>query len=206
MKAVREAPPIRGTKARQPWERQPAEGDGAWAAFAVYRDLPPIERSLARAGEKIGKGKRQLEDWCSRHGWVARARAWDVEVDRQARLAAVAEIRKMRERHVRGSMTLQALGFTEAGKLLTKSQARTKAAQMAGTVDEPMLEVDEVARVAELGMKVERLNRGEPGEIEEQRIVPDAEPSAPLHDYSRLSRDELRQLKSIVSKARRGQG
>jgi len=30
---------------RKPWERQPDETDRAWAAFRIYRDLPPGERS-----------------------------------------------------------------------------------------------------------------------------------------------------------------
>lgn len=92
-----------------PWERQPQESAKAFAAFRISRDLPPWERSLRRAAEKIVRRSKRarslngtlrlLERWSSRCGWVERAVAWDEEQDRLKREAELAErLARVRER------------------------------------------------------------------------------------------------------------
>lgn len=72
--------------APEPWERQPGEPSAAFEAFTVYRDLG-ADRSLAKAGQKLGKATHTLERWSVRWQWVARAQAWETAQDR-ARLQA----------------------------------------------------------------------------------------------------------------------
>ncbi len=79
------------------WERQQEESDKAYAAFATYRDLGP-ERSLRAVAEAIygvraKHGKRTVEKWSSRHGWVDRVTALEAR-DEMLRREAV-------ERHMR---------------------------------------------------------------------------------------------------------
>lgn len=91
-----------------PWEQQEGETSTAYAAFVIYRDMPVMERSIARAAKlrdaagRVSKGSdvaRQLEEWSSRHRWVDRSAAWDQEQDRVRREEQLNEIRAMSVRH-----------------------------------------------------------------------------------------------------------
>jgi len=72
---------------RKPWERQPDETDRAWAAFRVYRDLPPAERSYGAAFRKTYQKPANYQapqwyrQWANRHGWRDRVEAWDRHLD-----------------------------------------------------------------------------------------------------------------------------
>ncbi len=77
------------------WHKQPDESPEAYAAFRAYRDLGS-ERSTAKVARKLGKSKQLMDRWSSRHGWVARAAAFDARVtskqDEKAVTAAVEQI------------------------------------------------------------------------------------------------------------------
>jgi hypothetical protein len=77
---------------REPWEKQPNEPARAFEAFAVYRDLG-ASRSLAKAGQILGKSKTTLEEWSRKHAWQHRIDAWEAHLDR--RLLAERETRQM---------------------------------------------------------------------------------------------------------------
>ena len=67
-----------------PWERQPGETDKAYAAFRLYRDQHPSNRTMEAAREALGKASgylRVLEEWSSRYAWVERVKAYDAWVD-----------------------------------------------------------------------------------------------------------------------------
>lgn len=83
------------------WERQEGEGREAFAAFKVYRDLPPRDRSIDAAffrasGDQSGrkKGAKRAPtrwfEWSRRYDWVNRACAWDKHL-RDKELAAQEE-------------------------------------------------------------------------------------------------------------------
>lgn len=82
-----------------PWERQPCEPSASWHGFTAYRDLGPT-RSCNKAAKKLGKNGAHFSELCRQNDWVARAAAWDAEVDRHHRRYVLAEQRKMFNRHL----------------------------------------------------------------------------------------------------------
>lgn len=82
----------------QPWERQKGDGNQAWAAFVIYRDMGPT-RSLRAVCSDMGKDIGQMGRWSSRHNWKARVTAFDREQDRIARMVMIDKAIRMGERH-----------------------------------------------------------------------------------------------------------
>jgi len=56
------------------FEQQARESSKAFAAFKTYLELG-AERSLATAGDKLGKSKRMMEKWSRKFDWPARVQA-----------------------------------------------------------------------------------------------------------------------------------
>ncbi|MEW6572879.1 MAG: hypothetical protein AB1374_04530 [Bacillota bacterium] len=138
-------------KDREVYGRQPGESAQAFQAFALYRDMGPA-RSIREVARRLGKSKTQIDRWSVRWDWVERAAAWDEEIDRQIRFKQLEEIKKMRERHTEAAMLL-----------LEKAMKRLEAtAPQDLSVQEARLFVTE-------GTKLERLSRGEPDTIVEER-------------------------------------
>lgn len=147
------AAPRRSSGARKtppkPWEPQDGETTEAFRAFAVYRDLPISERSIARAVEKLREkgiraNKRHSETWSSRWRWVARAEAWDAEQDRVFRVEMLAERRRMARQHVR-----------IAGAMIAKGVQRLQSLQP------DALDVKETIAMLDKGASIERAVLGE---------------------------------------------
>lgn len=141
-----------------PWERQPRETDVAFQAFVVYRDLPG-RRSCAKAGKSLGKSAKLMEDWSTQHRWVDRAAAWDREQDRVARQAQLDEIASMHRRHANLAVTM----LNQAAARLMGSDDPSRPVTR---LDLSKLSATEVARLAEVGTRIERQARGEPDKIE----------------------------------------
>ena len=64
------------------WERQSGETPKAFAAFCLYRDIPPLDRSVRAAVESFRKqggktSERNWETWASRYNWRERGLASD---------------------------------------------------------------------------------------------------------------------------------
>lgn len=133
------------------WERQTGEGDKAWEAFVIYRDLGP-DRSLRQVAKRLERSPGYLEELSRTKGWTERVAAWDAELDRQARKAQVAEITKMRKNHA-----------TLAVSMLTKA---AKGLQLLPPED---LKAVDISRMVEVASKLERLARGDVGEVVEER-------------------------------------
>jgi hypothetical protein len=125
-----------------PWERQEGESTKSWAAFQLYRDLPPMERSIQRAySDQTGKTNRAQSTqshwrvWSSRWRWVERAAAWDDEQDRKKREERQDEIRKMAERQARQAEQMAAALMQPAMALLRKLQQEQQRIQAALAAD-----------------------------------------------------------------------
>lgn len=138
------------TKA-EPWERQKGESGKAYEAFAIYRDLG-INRSIAKVGKTLGKSQALLERWSSAWKWVKRAAEWDAEQDRIARQTQISDIKKMRKRH-----------SDLASAMLVK------AARALQRIPEDEIKAGDVSRMVETAAKLERISRGDVGEVIEER-------------------------------------
>lgn len=67
----------------KPWDRRDDETSPAWEAFCVYRDMGG-KRSTGKTQQTLGKSKRMIDAWSSRHDWVERCRAFDRHMDAES--------------------------------------------------------------------------------------------------------------------------
>ena len=198
---------------RELWEQQPGESGTLFAHFVFYRDMrypkvtrqvkdedgkikktttetvmdgtvPYEKRSLRKTAEALGMNKRTIANQSAKWDWVRRCEAYDAHVDRMNREANEAAIRKMKQDHA----------------LLAQQMIR-KATRRLLTMPEEEITAAELARIVDVGVKVERLSRGEStenqavthtGEVEVKR-------DAPL-DLSGLSNEELDQFERLLEK------
>lgn len=135
----------------EPWDRQPRETSRAYALFAQYRDAGPLERSFAKVAREFSRKMSTITTIARRYDWVARAAAWDAENERIKRNSQVKEIEGMARRQVLAGMLFQ-------NKALKRIQ---------GLTDEEinLLSLWEAMRLFELGVRTERVGRGEPGDM-----------------------------------------
>ena len=86
---------------KKPWERQPGETAKAYAAFLLYRDSPPSDRSVpaAREGQQRDrKGTlRQWSGWAARYGWVNRAAEHDSDLASRRRERRTKELERVQD-------------------------------------------------------------------------------------------------------------
>lgn len=134
----------------QPWEQLSDESEKAFAAFVLYRDLPASDRSY-RAAAALGKGRgsldttlRRFERWASDHLWRERAQQWDQYRDRQMRIAQIRAAQEMGVRHADAAMKVIETGLDALR-----------------TIKPEHLSGSDVLRYIEVGIKLERLARGE---------------------------------------------
>lgn len=198
---------------RELWEQQPGESGTLFAHFVFYRDMrypkvdkqvkdgdgnvkrtttetvmdgtvPYVKRSLRKTAEALGINKRTIANQSTKWDWVRRCEAYDAYVDRMIREANEAAIRKMKQDH---ALLAQQMIRKATRRLLTMSDDEITAA--------------ELTRMVDVGVKVERLSRGEStenqavthsGEVEVKR-------DAPL-DLSGLSNEELDQFERLLEK------
>lgn len=140
----------------KPWERQERETPKAFDAFVVYRDMNPQERSGAKVAVAVGKSWSLMQQWCRKYGWVERAAAWDEEQDRIKREIAQREqveaIKEMRKRHTKVAV-----------KMIDKAEA---------AIDEILageIKPADLPRIVDIATKLERISRGDVGEVVEER-------------------------------------
>lgn len=170
--------------AAQPYERRKDETDPAWAAFVLYRDAG-LDRSLTRVSQDAGKDRSLMEKWSSRHEWRKRVVAYDMEADRRKRIGDLKGVEDMRRRHTRAAIALQDLGLAELTKLAKDAKRMAKV-----TLLDPAL----ILKLIEQGAKLERLVRGEPGEI--------VETHTDAVDLSTVSTDDLKALRRVRQQLR----
>ncbi len=166
--------------ARRPYERRDNEGPEAFEAFTIYRDMG-LDRSLVRVAAQLSKSEQLMARWSGTHEWVKRIRAYDMEVDRRKHIGDLRGIEDMRRRQTKLAMQLQELGALELKKLLKRARSYDDA----GVVDDTLM-----LKLIDAGSKLERVVRGEPGEI----IQTTGNDAVDLTD---VSIDDLKALKRI---------
>jgi hypothetical protein len=108
-----------------PWERLPGETAKAFHAFTVYRDLAPNDRSHPNAARELGKHVSLCARWSAMFDWVNRAAAWDDEQDRQKQKLALAELEKMKTRHVQQTRLATQVATITMAALTKRAQANS---------------------------------------------------------------------------------
>lgn len=146
-----------------PWERQPGETQRAFEAFVAYRDMG-ADRSLRKVVRKVNKSLTTVGEWSAKHKWVDRVAEWDAEQDRIARQEHLAAVKEMRKRHAD-------LG---KGMLL-------KAARALNRMKEEDIKPGDVSRMIEVATKLERISRGDVGEVIEERDGGEATPAVTFY-------------------------
>ena len=139
------------TNEPNPWERQEYDTKKSFEAFCVYRDMGE-ERSIRKVAAQLGKSETLIARWSGNFNWVERCAAWDAEVDRIASIENLRNIRKMRERHAKLAV-----------------QAQDKVAEALGVIDIYGARVGDLARLLAEATKLERISRGDSGEVVEER-------------------------------------
>ena len=90
---------------RKPWERQPGETAKAYAAFGLYLDIPPLDRSVRAAVESFRKkggktSERNWETWASRYNWRNRAAEHDSDLASRRRERMAKELERAQDNAV----------------------------------------------------------------------------------------------------------
>lgn len=173
------------------WERQPGETAAAFEAFKCYRSMSPRNRTLEEVGLKLypprkgGRGDRvnlaptSVRTWSGKWRWVRRVEAWDKHRDRVALDQELEEIRLMGTRHARGAMVLFQKGLEGIEEIPAWAEERREVEEIVqedGTrvqviriYQVPAMSWRDRARLVKEGAMLERLSRGQPETITEQR-------------------------------------
>lgn len=164
--------------APEPWERQPEETAKAFQAFCAYRDMGP-ERSLNKLVQKLHKNRTTLGEWSGRYDWVSRCAAWDAEQDRIARQEQIKAIKAMRNRHAGMAKAM----IVKAGRALNR-------------IPDDEIKASDISRMIEVASKLERISRGDVGDVIEERNGGDAIPAVQIYipDNGRSNEDSFDDL------------
>lgn len=161
-------------EALRPWERQPGETDAQWAAFQVYRDLPPADRSLI-AAYRQDKGQDKLrvsghwQAWFKRNRWKERVHAYDRYRDAQIR--AELEGRRLKTR-LRIADQAEAMLKKAENALASFAAIDQRLGMRDGRevwVISPGMSPHEITRMFEVASKALMLALGEPTENVDHR-------------------------------------
>lgn len=130
------------TLGQDPWVKLPMETPLQYERFKIYRDMVPKERTMLKVANITGVCERNITDMASNGYWRLRAECWDREVDRQAELQFLEAKRVSARKQAALGQKLQLAASRGADVLLT------------GVVE---MSAGEVARLADTGVKIERL-------------------------------------------------
>ena len=147
---------------KHPWEMLETDTLKSFEAFTVYRDME--DRTLEKVAKKLGKSNKLIERWSAKHNWRERVAAWDEEKDRIIRQDLLRDIGSMRRRHV---------------KLAT--DMLTKAAQALARLPDEEIKAADISRMVEIASKLERISRGDVGEVVEERDGGQATPAVQFY-------------------------
>lgn len=121
------------------WERQAGEPATPYAAFRIYRDLPAPQRNLSAVATQVKLSDRRCRYWALTYNWRERAQAWDDACHRIEDQERLELIRQMHSLHRR------------AGRA-----ALSKAVQALTLLQPEHMPASTIARLLELGAKLER--------------------------------------------------
>lgn len=110
------------------WNRLEGETAKQFAAFELYRQLSPSDRTVAAVARALNsRSMNKLYQWCGNNHWRARALAWDEHQAVVQQRAAEQAIRSMTEDHCRSLEYVTAIANLHLDRTLRqlRSQATT---------------------------------------------------------------------------------
>lgn len=125
------------------WMRRHRETDPAFDAFCYYRDMGE-ERSLRKVIEILSCNPGLIERWSKKHGWVMRVKEYDNWKKQE-------EAKLFHEQRLKAIRQQASLG----------AKLRGKAEQALDVIDPAAITAGEIARLADVGVKIERLAYGD---------------------------------------------
>lgn len=177
------------------WERIPGETPREYQKFCSYRDMNTAERpirtrSIVKLAKEIGFSCDHLRKLSAKNSWLDRAAAYDAYLDTIVRERGEEEIIEMRKNHA-----------------LLASQMIKKAAKRLLTITEEEITATDIVRLVDVGVKIERLSRGESTENKqisgEAKITHQGEVKVRSPgdlNLSSLSDEELAGLEQLLEK------
>jgi len=122
------------------WDRQPDEPAVAYEAFRLYRDLTPSQRTnLGTIAQQVDGTERECMQWALDWSWRERAEEWDEvchRIDDAERLDAIRQMHAVHRRAGRAALT--------------------KAVQALNGLSPDVMTPSQIARLLELGARLER--------------------------------------------------
>ena len=126
----------------RPWERQDGETEKAFSAFKAYLEME--DRNICQLAKRLAKSRQLVDKWKQKYNWQERCIAWDKSLQEIEYKTAVKERKKMAKRHIAIAMSMQA-----------------KAIEALQKIDVSKLNANEIIRLFDTSVKIERLSRGE---------------------------------------------
>ena len=134
----------------KPWDRQPGESAKAYRAFALYRDKQ-ADRTFEFVARELRCSGTNIRRWAKQWDWTGRVRAHDILVDRIEHEALSRDRVAMKKRMARQGIDMQTAAADGLSELMRKTGPRGLSAR-------------DIAKLAEVGAKLERYARGEDDE------------------------------------------
>ena len=159
---------------RPQWEILDSETSAAYEVFKIFRDMNPLERSIAAVAKIIGRTVGTVMTLSSDHSWSSRAAAWDYHIE-QARLELSEQYQlDMFKRHA-----------DVCKELVAKVQERlTK-------LKPSELKPRDVAQWIDIATKIERLSRGVANDSVAANLT---QINVQVENMSRLTDQELEKI------------
>ncbi len=163
--------------------QQDKESGEAFEAFEAYRDEGRGERNLISVAAGLDKSVQLMGRWSARWSWRPRVMAWDKRQDALNIELHWEEIAKMSRRHASQAVAMGQILMGPAMAIFRIMQARPDVFyeyfMVTGSDGELAIDFDRMDRVVSMAMQaarlmptvigMERIARGEPTEIVEER-------------------------------------
>lgn len=171
-----------GKQSEKPWERQRGESEKAFEAFVIYRDLGQ-DRTVTAVGKRLAKSRNLIDRWKEKYNWSERVRLYDNELEKRAFNKAVKEKKEMSQRHIKIAMQMQ-----------------KKALEALKALKEKDMSPRDIKDYIKMATDLERLNRTDLSEKNENTVKKDSEFKTNTLDLSTLSDNELEVLNELADK------
>lgn len=155
------------------FKKQDFETDRAFMAFAIYRDLGMVDRSLDAVAQRMGIAKSTVARWSRENHWLDRVQPYDSEAILRNRRARVEKRRRTVTRHDDVASKL----LDNAERLLAPRPYTVKGREVKDKQGNPIMvmpsatDVEKAANALDKAIKAQRLSQGLPTEHTRTDVV-----------------------------------